>query len=65
MSRAQKERESEGERLVVWAGFTYIDLTENNIYYAANDNHGVKHIPGIPKIPLRKVGGWGRERRKR
>lgn len=40
---------------VAVAEFTYIDLTENNIYYAANHNQGVEHIPGIPKIALSEV----------
>lgn len=39
----------------VVAEFTYIDLTENNIYYAANHNQRVEHIPGIPKIALSEV----------
>lgn len=34
------------------AELTYIDLTENNVYYAANHNQGVEHIPGIPEIAL-------------
>ena len=34
---------------------TYIDLTEHNVYYAANHNQGVEHIPGIPKIALSEV----------
>lgn len=38
------------------AALTYIDLTENNVYYAANHNQGVEHIPGIPKIALSE---WG------
>lgn len=37
------------------AALTYIDLTENNVYYAANHNQGVEHIPGIPKIALSEV----------
>lgn len=37
-----------------WA-FTYINLTENNVYYAANHNQGVEHIPGIPEIALSEV----------
>lgn len=40
---------------VAVAEFTYIDLTENNIYYAANHNQGVEHIPGVPKIALSEV----------
>lgn len=38
-----------------WAYCTYINLTENNVYYAANHNQGVKHIPGIPKVALIEV----------
>lgn len=34
------------------AELTYIDLTENNVYYAANHNQGVEHIPGVPEIAL-------------
>lgn len=37
------------------AELTYIDLTENNVYYAANHNQGVEHIPGITKIALSEV----------
>lgn len=37
------------------AELTYINLTENNVYYAANHNQGVEHIPGIPKIALSEV----------
>lgn len=39
------------------AELTYIDLTQNNVYYAANHNQGVEHIPGIPKISLSEVEG--------
>lgn len=35
--------------------FTYIDLTENYVYYAANHNQGVENIPGISKIALSEV----------
>lgn len=34
------------------AELTYIDLTENNVYYAANHNQGVEDIPGVPEIAL-------------
>lgn len=37
------------------AELTYINLTENNVNYAANHNQGVEHIPGIPKISLSEV----------
>lgn len=37
---------------LVAAELTYIDLTENNVYYAANHNQGVEHIPGVPEIAL-------------
>lgn len=40
---------------VLQAELTYINLTENNVYYAANHNQGVEHIPGIPKISLSEV----------
>lgn len=40
---------------LVMAELTYIDLTENYVYYAANHNQGVEHIPGIPKISLSEV----------
>lgn len=45
------ERGQRAVRLVV-AELTYIDFTENNVYYAANHNQGVEHVPGIPKIAL-------------
>lgn len=37
------------------AELTYINLTENNVNYAANHYQGVEHIPGISKISLNKV----------
>lgn len=37
------------------AELTYINLTENNVNYAANHYQGVEHIPGISKISLSKV----------
>lgn len=51
---AETER---GQREVepVKTELTYIYLTENNVYYAANHNQGVEHIPGISKITLNKV----------
>lgn len=35
--------------------YTYVNLTENNVYYAANHNQGVEHIPGVSKIALSEV----------
>lgn len=49
------------------AELTYIDLTENNVYYAANHNQGVEHIPGVAEIALsegRRVGGRVRSEEK-
>lgn len=37
------------------AGHTHIYLTENDVYYAANNHQGVKHVPGIRKITLNKA----------
>lgn len=45
---------SESQRLVR-ADFTYINFTENNVYYAANHNQRVENIPGISKIALGDV----------
>lgn len=53
--RAWTERRSESSGRLSVAELTYIDLTENNVYYAANHNQGVEHIPGIPKIALSEV----------
>lgn len=44
---------------------TYVDLTENDVYYAANYDEEIKHIPGITKVPLHRMrwargGGWER-----
>lgn len=33
---------------------THIYLTQNDVYYAANHDQGIKHIPGIAKITLGK-----------
>lgn len=49
--KGKKSKSSE----VLQAELTYINLTENNVYYAANHNQGVEHIPGIPKISLSEV----------
>lgn len=47
----------EGQRVAgpVKTELTYIDLTENNVYYAANHNQGVEYVPGISKIALNEV----------
>ena len=31
---------------------TYVDLTEDDVDDAADDNQKVKHVPGVPKIAL-------------
>lgn len=49
---AEVEREKPESSGVAEAGLTYINLTENNVYYAANHNQGVEHVPGIPEISL-------------
>lgn len=55
-SRGGLNREgSESSGRLSVAELTYIDLTENNVYYAANHNQGVEHIPGIPKIALSEM----------
>lgn len=48
----QREVRGQGAAALQTAEFTYIDLTENYVYYAANHNQGVENIPGIPKIAL-------------
>lgn len=69
VSRGGLNRTARGQRAagLVAAELTYIDLTENNVYYAANHNQGVEHIPGIPKIALsegqRVVGKWDQNKR--
>lgn len=37
---------------LVAAELTYINLTENNVYYAANHNQGIEHVPGVAEIAL-------------
>lgn len=52
---------------LVAAELTYIDLTENNVYYAANHNQGVEHVPGVAEIALsegRRVVGESDQKRK-
>lgn len=44
------EEEESGRR-------TYVDLTENDVYYAANYDEEVKDIPGITKVALHRAGG--------
>lgn len=34
---------------------TYVDFTENDVYYAANYDEEIKHIPGITKVPLHRM----------
>ena len=38
---------------------TYVDLTENDVYNAANYDEEVKNIPGITKVTLYRIGGAG------
>lgn len=40
----------------VWLGYTHISFTENDVYYAAKNDEGVKRVPGITKIPLDRAG---------
>lgn len=48
-SRGKRAQESEsGHR-------TYVDLTENDVNYAANYDEEIKHIPGITKVPLHRT----------
>lgn len=34
---------------------TYVDLTENDVYYAANYDEEIKHIPRITKVSLYRM----------
>ena len=58
----QRGRDKESER----GHHTYVDFTENDVYYAANYDEEIKHIPGITKVPLHRMrwarggGGWER-----
>lgn len=52
MARTEREVRGQGAAAPPPAEFTYIDLTENYVYYAANHNQGVENIPGIPEIAL-------------
>lgn len=52
MARTETEVRGQGATALRPAGFTYIDLSENYVYYAANHNQGVENIPGIPEIAL-------------
>lgn len=36
---------------------THVDFTENDVYNAANNDEGIKHVPGIPHITLHKGAG--------
>lgn len=40
----------------VWRGYTHISFTENDVYYAAKNDEGVKRVPGITKIALNRAG---------
>lgn len=46
---------------VIWNGviYTHIDLTQNDVYNAANYDEEVKNIPGITKVTLHDAGGDG------
>lgn len=50
--RAKSAQTDRLERRVERPELTYIYLTEHNVYYAADHNQGVEHIPGISKIAL-------------
>lgn len=56
-NRAEEGGAVGGQRAarLVAAELTYIDLTENNVNYAANHNQGVEHIPGVAEIALSKA----------
>lgn len=39
---------------------TYVDLTQNDVYNAANYDEEVKNIPGVTKVTLHRTRGrWG------
>lgn len=54
IAEPEEEEDVKAARQTV-AEFTYIDFTQNNVYYAANDYQGIEHVPGVPKISLNDV----------
>lgn len=60
--RAGERRKKERERKTAqWdcrylLGNTHIGFTENDVYYAAKNDEGVKRVPGITKIALNRAG---------
>lgn len=50
-TRDVRERDNESET----GRCTYVDLTENDVYNAANYDEEIKHIPGITKVPLHRM----------
>lgn len=54
-SKRAQDREKEGATRREIGHRTYVDLTENDVYYAANYDEEIKHIPGITKVPLHRM----------
>jgi len=57
----QKSKREEGsrEKRERWR-CTYVDLTQNDVYNAANYDEEVKNIPGVTKVTLHRTRGrWG------
>lgn len=55
----QRGRDKESEVGRGGGRHTYVDFTENDVYYAANYDEEIKHIPGITKVPLHRMR-WAR-----
>lgn len=51
----ERERERGSNKESESGHRTYVDLTENDVYYAANYDEEIKHIPGITKVPLHRM----------
>lgn len=52
--RHREGRHWERDRII-----TYISFTEDHVYYAADNDEGVKGIPGITKIALHTAAEEG------
>lgn len=60
MDRRAKERKGVGKRERERWRCTYVDLTQNDVYNAANYDEEVKNIPGVTKVTLHRTRGrWG------
>lgn len=54
--KKERERETAQWDCGCLLGNTHIGFTENDVYYAAKNDEGVKRVPGITKIALNRAG---------